>query len=237
MNTYTELEVKELLEKQRGLCAEYLEDNFTENPYVLDQMKNYAPYPTLSASTPQTEEVEALGAKFPHEEGCAEFNKRQDAKRKKADSIFYKADFNAVLIRCGITNDMTWTEIKTQLLLIIIGQEEGLEDFRTKCQDLQAELEAAHKAVPENTSECYVWDEYPDETEEAVPEKDLKDDLVASQSTAIPEPVTPVSVTDVIKHLDYLKYKIYNGDSSIGVYNAMEYIKRTIIEKFTPKTK
>jgi hypothetical protein len=35
--------VKELLAKQRVLCAEYLEDSFSEHPYKLHQMINYAP--------------------------------------------------------------------------------------------------------------------------------------------------------------------------------------------------
>jgi hypothetical protein len=39
--------VKELLAKQRVLCAEYLEDSFSEHPYKLHQMINYAPEPPL----------------------------------------------------------------------------------------------------------------------------------------------------------------------------------------------
>jgi hypothetical protein len=42
--------VKELLAKQRVLCAEYLEDSFSEHPYKLHQMINYAPEPPLPNS-------------------------------------------------------------------------------------------------------------------------------------------------------------------------------------------
>jgi hypothetical protein len=53
MNT---ADIQALLKKQRELCAEYLEDHFSEHPYILDQMVNYAPVPELeSVATPEAE--------------------------------------------------------------------------------------------------------------------------------------------------------------------------------------
>jgi hypothetical protein len=47
---YSEAEVKELLDKQKRLCAEYLEYNHSQHPFVLDQMVSYAPEPQLKSS-------------------------------------------------------------------------------------------------------------------------------------------------------------------------------------------
>jgi hypothetical protein len=44
---YNEAEVKELLDKQKRLCAEYLEYSYSQHPLVLDQMVSYAPEPQL----------------------------------------------------------------------------------------------------------------------------------------------------------------------------------------------
>jgi hypothetical protein len=51
--------VKELLAKQRVLCAEYLEDSFSEHPYKLHQMINYAPEPPLPNSDKNVQECDA----------------------------------------------------------------------------------------------------------------------------------------------------------------------------------
>jgi hypothetical protein len=54
--------VKELLAKQRVLCAEYLEDSFSEHPYKLHQMINYAPEPPLPNRDQNVQECDASKA-------------------------------------------------------------------------------------------------------------------------------------------------------------------------------
>jgi hypothetical protein len=80
--------VKELLAKQRVLCAEYLEDSFSEHPYKLHQMINYAPEPPLPNRDQNVQECDARKAPSMGEPLANNSPKEEDVEKMALTLIF-----------------------------------------------------------------------------------------------------------------------------------------------------